>query len=937
MARLSISSLLISATILTPIYSALAEEAETGACSIMTVVSDNGEITWSTDEAAAELISIAKDTNLSPQEAHSACHGEDAVQQAESEETAEEEKIEDVAAAEEVADEAGEESLMSSAGAIAPLAGLGLAGGGGGGGGGGSSSSSTFLDSGTSSYTYDSSLDDSWRTDQEYKNINIYRTVNYPSYTHPYTLIGVDDAYAYGLSGNGQTISIVDGGFRPAHNEFDSYTDQSATLSQHGTHVAGIAAAGYDNNSANFQTGWSGTYANLNYGMMGVAYGAHLHIESYSDTYSPTGWTDATNNSSSNSAVVQNNSWGFDEQYGAADIGVVNNYMTNNNLTGYETLVAYQSIDTDGDGYYDVGANTSAYSWTTADWTSYISALDSFQSDGVVVFALSNDNTKSDADISAGLPVLFPDLAEAWITVGNVLVSGSTASSSNTALQSAPCGSTAEYCLVADGNYIVSTDDDSNNDYATLSGSSMAAPQVSGLVALLKQAFPNHTPEQLVDRLLASADNSFFTASGSTSFANGISHGFNTTYGHGIPDIHAALQAITSSRAILVGQNIGSASRFEINDTNIRLGGAFGDAIDQALRGRKAYFYDALNGGFAFDLGALVHAKPSTSMSVHSFNSFGGTTILERLQADNGMAFISSSKGTKQAMDSLMAFIPVSQSSVGFVAQDVNLQNGLAFSQRSGASPFMIDQSSPFKIPFLEASENGSSLGSRTKIGNSDFSFGLFDGASSQYELDTHGFVAEYGAEIGSSYSAAFIGVSNEADGFLQTSINGAFAESSEANTTFLGVSSFGWLDKTWSYNAIGSWGLTSMKTGGLGLLNDVSDVSSSSFAFEVARPVGVSDEDSIHIGVSQPLRVESGNASLKVPGLYKEGGELQYTNAEIGLSPSGRQIDFSVGYQAKLKQKFNVGVRLAISDDVGHVRSNSVENSAMAFLKFAL
>ena len=114
MARLSISSVLISATILIPIYSTLAEEANPGGCSIMTVVSDTGVITWSTDEAAAELISIAKDTNLSPEEIHSACHGEDAVQQAESEETAEEEKVEDVAAAEESADAAGEESLMSS-------------------------------------------------------------------------------------------------------------------------------------------------------------------------------------------------------------------------------------------------------------------------------------------------------------------------------------------------------------------------------------------------------------------------------------------------------------------------------------------------------------------------------------------------------------------------------------------------------------------------------------------------------------------------------------------------------------------------------------------------------------------------------------------------------------------------------------------------------
>ena len=46
MARLSISPLLISATILTPIYSTFAEEAELGACSFMTVFNDTGEITW---------------------------------------------------------------------------------------------------------------------------------------------------------------------------------------------------------------------------------------------------------------------------------------------------------------------------------------------------------------------------------------------------------------------------------------------------------------------------------------------------------------------------------------------------------------------------------------------------------------------------------------------------------------------------------------------------------------------------------------------------------------------------------------------------------------------------------------------------------------------------------------------------------------------------
>ena len=41
------------------------------------------------------------------------------------------------------------------------------------------------------------------------------------------------------------------------------------------------------------------------------------------------------------------------------------------------------------------------------------------------------------------------------------------------------------------------------SQWMVLGGSSMGAPQVSGMIALLGQAFPNHTPEQLTDRLLA--------------------------------------------------------------------------------------------------------------------------------------------------------------------------------------------------------------------------------------------------------------------------------------------------------------------------------------------------------------------------------------------------------------------------------------------------
>ena len=64
---------------------------------------------------------------------------------------------------------------------------------------------------------------------------------------------------------------------------------------------------------------------------------------------------------------------------------------------------------------------------------------------------------------------------------------------------------------------------------------------------------------------------------------------------------------------------------------------------------------------------------------------------------------------------------------------------------------------------------------------------GVFEGESFDYGLKTGGFISEYGHEIGSTHTSFFIGGTNEDGGFLETSINGAFAQESQANTTLLG------------------------------------------------------------------------------------------------------------------------------------------------------
>ena len=70
--------------------------------------------------------------------------------------------------------------------------------------------------------------------------------------------------------------------------------------------------------------------------------------------------------------------------------------------------------------------------------------------------------------------------------------------------------------------------------------------------------------------------------------------------------------------------------------------------------------------------------------------------------------------------------------------------------------------------------------------------FGLFDGETKDYGLKTDGLFLSYSKNIKNSNASVFIGSTKEDDGFLETSISGAFAEQSFANTNYIGSRSYG-------------------------------------------------------------------------------------------------------------------------------------------------
>jgi len=61
--------------------------------------------------------------------------------------------------------------------------------------------------------------------------------------------------------------------------------------------------------------------------------------------------------------------------------------MNTNSLSGTQTLSNFANLDTDNNGQNDI-----YHAATAAQWQVYIDSLDSFQEEGVVVFALSNNS-----------------------------------------------------------------------------------------------------------------------------------------------------------------------------------------------------------------------------------------------------------------------------------------------------------------------------------------------------------------------------------------------------------------------------------------------------------------------------------------------------------------------------------------------------------------
>ncbi len=595
--------------------------------------------------------------------------------------------------------------------------------------------------------------------------------------------------------------------------------------------------------------------------------------------------------------MVQNNSWGIDYQIDTLKSDISSNGWTND----YGVAQKWHS---------------SGYTANAASATAYITALNNFQDHGVIVYALSNTSSYSEADFQAALPELFSLLNEAWITAVNVEITGSLGSETYTR-RSAPCGSTGAYCLGGDGFQVSGAKGAQNGTSSywetNYSGTSFVAPQISGAVALLAEAFPTHTPAQLTDRLLASADNTFFNHDAVVTFGNGVKHGYDDEFGHGILDIYAALNPITSSSdnrsmSLYTGNSLNDNSSFQLGNSRILTSSSFGDSLQRGLISEIGYTYDDLDAGFKYNLNSHVNLSTKSAPSVNLSKELNDLS-----EPVNNSLQSKSSINLNEGISIELSSLPVQRFFESNNFSSTNLEN--------------------FDTPYLDSNDGGVSIGSAFNLSNAR----LLVSATLPIELSNGQKLGSKKSlisslEFGESQSQSvtlMAGLSQENDNLLGSIGANAFSlNGATSSSTFSAIKAQKNFFNNLSLTGIATLANTNMTSPSNSMVDSASDVKSSSIAL-VADMRNISNDDQLSLFINQPNRVDDGIVAIKTSSLADSNRTIQQTVKSIDLDSSSRQFNYGVSYRKDLNENLAFSLKHIITTNLNHNRdSNRLHSS---------
>lgn len=284
---------------------------------------------------------------------------------------------------------------------------------------------------------------------------------------------------------------------------------------------------------------------------------------------------------------------------------------------------AYQNAATVAYNKFDFRTYDSAqeymYTKTSRNFITEMINL-SADNDSIFVWAAGND-FQNESGILSALPLAFPELQGHFVNV--VAINPET---NTLAWYSNQCGVTQNYCISAPSGGI-----HVNASTTPISGTSFAAPIVSGAIAIIKEAFPYMNAEQITALLFTTA-----TDLGKP--------GVDEVYGWGLLNMETATKPVGMPKIVLsndnivplIETNVGGLAASAIKNANIKL--AFVDDFGRAFTTNLSDNINVIPYGRAFE-----KLRLDENNSVKLFNNlelgFSKNNVLE----SNGFISVKSS------------------------------------------------------------------------------------------------------------------------------------------------------------------------------------------------------------------------------------------------------------------------------------------------------
>jgi hypothetical protein len=604
-----------------------------------------------------------------------------------------------------------------------------------GGGGGGSAG-------GAASYTVPTCTDNgtAYQTNEYYTiGSNSGQTSNQLS------LVCASAAYARGATGDGIKIAILDSGGpwdasgNLSNNEFNS-TSSDIVKPSNSDYVNSDSVPNDDNGHGSNV----GCLIRCDKGdgdMHGIAYNS---IVSWYKIFNGSGVITSDSNIASalnaaDSNDIINNSWG-----------------TQSDCTSIATCTSA------------VGANTYAAMKTATDTNGKILVWAAGNSGGANPFAEAK---------SVLYDTALQGLSVAVVAINATNGDGSGAKDGKIWSSSNRCGDAAAYCIAAPGADVTFVGNENGQTFYVGSGTSYAAPLVSGGLAIIKQEFSSLTNAQVVSRL-------FTTALDTGEYSQ------SSIYGHGLMNLNAATAAVGDLR-LLGGGNLlddPNATYYNLVNNTFSSSAAFSNALNSALKDQTMEIYDSFDGAnFKTDLSSfftsgsytsqntiknhMARLEPKNTQKVKNKNLFGsfivetdGNYIESSLFHSAGdflaLGFNQSTNSFENAVDSLSSFFNDSNFGNNYLVNPY-------FNTGSGQDYFIsFNNNSSFGFDTF-TNANGNDLG---------LAFNLNPLSSSDKGMKNAG---DLQIVFGANY---------EQNKFLNSKSTGAFATGDLSNTNFTGV-----------------------------------------------------------------------------------------------------------------------------------------------------